>query len=62
VIEEGRLAPDFELQSDTGESVRLSRPAGSTALYRQNTALRRQNAALVCGGNAAGSKWSDADF
>jgi thioredoxin-dependent peroxiredoxin len=24
VIEEGRPAPDFELQSDTGESVRLS--------------------------------------
>jgi thioredoxin-dependent peroxiredoxin len=34
VIEEGRPAPDFELQSDTGESVRLSDLRGKPiALY-----------------------------
>jgi len=32
VIEEGKLAPDFELQSDTGETIKLSDLRGKTVV------------------------------
>ena len=57
MIEEGSSAPDFELQTDTGDTVRVARDAliagGKNALPQCGTTVTEQGKAIVLSGLTA---------